>query len=118
MEVLHQQMLSTNESVSKNETVHISRVKSEMQNECQGQRTIVSAKRMNKLLKSGAEMYLAVITPSSIQKSGMTFKVKQQIMKEKGAVRKTPPIAANTRENVQRSTGIDSSGVAGIIKRI
>ena len=98
-EELHQQVLSTNESVSKNVTVHTSRVKSGMQNECQGQRTIVSAKRMNKLLKSGAEMYLAVITPSSIQKSGMTFKVKQQIMKEKGAVRKTPPIA-QTRERM------------------
>ena len=97
--------LPTNESMSKNKTANSastainSEVKSAKQNECQGQRTIVSAKRMNKLLKSGADMYLAVILPSSIQKSGMTLKVKQQMMKEKGAVRKTPPIA-QTRERM------------------
>ena len=61
--------------------------------EDQGQQSIISAKRMNKLLKAGEEMYLAVILPSSLPKPGMTFKVKQQMMKEKGPVQKTPPIA-------------------------
>ena len=64
-----------------------------------GQRTIISAKRMNKLLKAGEEMYLAVILPSSLPKPGMTFKVKQQMMKDKGPVRKAPPIA-ETRERM------------------
>ena len=115
-EVLHQQMLSTNESVSKNATVHKSRVKSEMQNECQGQRTIVSAKRMNKLLKSGAEMYLALITPNSIQKSGMTFKVKQQLMKEKGAVRKAPSIVETRAKMCKEAPVAIRTELQGLLK--
>ena len=66
---------------------------------CEGQRTLISAKRMNKLLKTGADMYLAVIQPSLIQTSGMTMKTKQQIMKEKGPVRKAPPIV-ETRDRM------------------
>ena len=77
---------------------------------------MVSAKRMNKLLKSGAEMYLAVITPSSIQKSGMTFKVKQQLMKEKGAVRKAPPIAETRSKMCKEAPIAIRTELQGLLK--
>ena len=76
---------STNE-----EQIKASHVQSSKRNESKDQRTMVSAKRMDKLLHSGAKVYLAVILPSSIHKSGVTQKVKQQMMKEKGPIRKPP----------------------------
>ena len=97
-EQLHRQKLSTKEQMSKSDTamstnlVQRTEGKLDTRNECKGQTTIVLGKRMNTLLKSGADMYLVVILSSSVQKSGMTFKVKQQLMKEKGSIRKAPPI--------------------------
>ena len=75
------------------EQIEVPHVPLSKRNESHGQRTMVSAKRMDKLLRSGAEVYLAVVLPSSIHKSGVTQKVKQQRMKEKGPIRKPPPVA-------------------------
>ena len=61
-------------------------------------------------------MYLAVITPSSIQKSGMTFKVKQQLMKEKGAVRKAPPIAETRAKMCKEALVAIRTELQGLLK--
>ena len=61
-------------------------------------------------------MYLAVITPSSIQKSGMTFKVKQQLMKEKGAVRKAPPIAETRSKMCKEAPVAIRAELQGLLK--
>ena len=121
-EKLHHQELSTNVKMSKSErivsmnVVKKSEVKSVREKKNSGQRTIVSAKRMNKLLKSGADMYLAVILPSSVQKAGMTSKVKQQMMKDKGAIRKAPPIA-ETRERMCKEAPVSiRSQLQGLLK--
>ena len=53
---------------------------------------LVSAKRMEKILKSEEVTYLAVFMPSQNQQVGQTTKTKLQQMKEKGPVRKAPPI--------------------------
>ena len=73
---------------------------------------------MNKLLKSGADMYLAVILPSSIQKSRNDPQGQTANHEGKRGSAENTSDHANKRENVQRSTGIDSSGVAGIAKRV
>ena len=72
---------STNESNGKAPCVQ-----KRTSNQQMSQRSMISAKRMNKLLRRGADVHLAVIIPSSIQGSGVTQKVKQQIMKEKGPI--------------------------------
>ena len=97
--------MSENDTALSKNLANRSGVKSESRNECQGQRTIVSTKRMSKLLKSKEDMYFAVIPRSSIQKSGVIFKVKQQIMKEKGAIRKAPPVI-DTREKMCREAPV------------
>ena len=67
---------------------------------------MISAKRMNKLLRRGADVHLAVIMPSSIQGSGVTQKVKQQMMKEKGPIRKAPPVA-ETRSKMCKEAPVE-----------
>ena len=67
---------------------------------------MVSTKRMDKLLRSGAEVYLAVILPSSIHKSRVTQKVKQQMMKEKGPIRKPPPVT-KTRSKMCKEAPVE-----------
>ena len=94
-----------NESTNVEQT-KVPRVQSSQTNESKGQRTMVSAKRMDKLLRSGAEVYLAVVLPSSIHKSGVTQKVKQQRMKEKGAIRKPPPVA-ETRSKMCKEAPVE-----------
>ena len=94
-----------NESTNVEQT-KVPHVQSSQTNESKGQRMMVSAKRMDKLLRSGAEVYLAVILPSSIHKSGVTQKVKQQRMKEKGAIRKPPPVA-ETRSKMCKEAPVE-----------
>ena len=94
-----------NESTNVEQT-KVPRVQSSQTNESKGQCTMVSAKRMDKLLRSGAEVYLAVVLPSSIHKSGVTQKVKQQRMKEKGAIRKPPPVA-ETRSKMCKEAPVE-----------
>ena len=117
--VVQQQRVFTNESKSQNTVAKVTSgkdSKSELKKKCDGQRTLISAKRMNKLLKTGAEMYLAVIQPSSIQTSGMTMKTKQQIMKEKGPVRKAPAIA-ETRDRMCKEAPVAiRSKLQGLLK--
>ena len=43
-------------------------------------------------MKRGENVFLDVIRASARHRQGITQKVKQQMMKEKGAIRKTPPI--------------------------
>ena len=54
---------------------------------------IISSKRVVKLMKQGEPMFLAMIRPTTQKKQGVTQKVKQQMMKETGPVRKAPPVA-------------------------
>ena len=55
-------------------------------------RILVSAKRMEKILQKEEVAYLAVFMPSQNQQVGQTTRTKLQQMKEKGPVRKAPPI--------------------------
>ena len=53
-------------------------------------------------MKSGESVYLAIFTPSAIQqKAGQSTKTKLQQLKEKGPVRKAPPVS-ETRERMCR----------------
>ena len=61
-------------------------------NDYEATRQFISSKRLQKLLKRGEPVYLAMVRPTAIQKQGITQKVKQQIMKEKGPIKKAPPI--------------------------
>ena len=67
-------------------------------NDCETTRQFISSKRLQKLLKRGEQVYLAMVRPTGIQKQGITQKIKQQIMKEKGPIRKAPPIAETRRK--------------------
>ena len=70
-----------------------------------GQRQLVSAKQISKLAKKGEQCYLVMIRPTQskptgqLVQQGMTQKVKRALMKERGAVRKPPPIA-DTRQKI------------------
>ena len=44
-------------------------------------------------MKRGEVVYLAMVRPIEVRKQGITQKVKQQIMKDKGPIKKAPPIA-------------------------
>ena len=57
-------------------------------NEQSGQRQIVSSKQITKYMKHGKNIFLAMIRQSARHQQGITLKVKQQMMKEKGAIRK------------------------------
>ena len=71
-------------------------------NDVSKQRTLVSARRMEKIMKSGESVYLAIFTPSAIQqKAGQSTKTKLQQLKEKGPIRKAPPVS-ETRERMCR----------------
>ena len=71
---------------------------------------------MNKLLKSGEDMYLVVILPNSIQKSRMTFKVKQKIMKQKGPIRKAPLITETLEKMCKEAPVAIRSQLQGLLK--
>ena len=72
---------------------------------CGQSRQLISSKRMQKLLKRGEPMYLALVRSTNGSKQGMTQKVKFQMMKEKGAIRKAPPIA-ETRQHMWYTLGV------------
>ena len=57
-----------------------------------GNDKLSSSKQMAKYMKHGENVFLAMIRPSARHQKGITQKVKQQMMKEKGAIRKASPI--------------------------
>ena len=61
-------------------------------NEVSKHRVLVSAKKMEKILKIEKVSYLAVFMPNQNQQVGQTTRTRLQQMKEKGPVRKAPPI--------------------------
>ena len=61
-------------------------------NEVSKHRVLVSAKTMEKILKTEKVAYIAVFMPNQIQQVGQTTRTRLQQMKEKGPVRKAPPI--------------------------
>ena len=74
-----------------------------------GQRQLLSPKQMQKLVKKGEACYLAVVLPKKaviaaqqgspdLEHQGMTQKVKRALMKERGAVRKPPPVKETRRK--------------------
>ena len=74
-----------------------------------GQRQLLSPKQMQKLVKKGEACYLAVVLPKraviaaqqgspDLEHQGMTQKVKRALMKERGAVRKPPPVKETRRK--------------------
>ena len=66
---------------------------------------------MQKLVKKGEACYLAIVLPNKVavagaaqgspdlEHQGMTQKVKRALMKERGAIRKPPPVK-ETRKNI------------------
>ena len=66
---------------------------------CEAKRQLISSKRVQKLLKRGETVYLAMVRSTTGQKQGVTQKVKQQMMKATGPIRKAPPIA-ETRQKM------------------
>ena len=56
-------------------------------------RVLVSAKTMEKILKREKVAYIAVCMPNANQQVGQTTRTRLQQMKEKGPIRKAPPIA-------------------------
>ena len=70
-------------------------------NEVSKHRVLVSAKKMEKILKTEKVAYLAVFMPNQNQQVGQTTRTRLQQMKEKGPVRKAPPIK-ETREKMCR----------------
>ena len=81
------------------------------------QRSIISSKRMDKLLGRGADVYLAVVMPSSIQGHGVTQKVKQQMMKEKGPIRKAPPVADTRSKMCKEAPVAVRAELQGLLKQ-
>ena len=70
---------------------------------------MLSPKQMQKLMKKGETCYLALVLPNKsiavqqqhpdLQHQGMMQKVKRALMKERGAVRKSPPVI-KTRKKI------------------
>ena len=67
-------------------------VQQEKTNTCATTRQFISSKTMQKCMKLGEVVYLAMVRPTEAVKQGVTQKVKQQIMKDKVPIRKAPPI--------------------------
>ena len=67
-------------------------VQQEKTNTCAATRQFILSKTMQKCMKRGEVVYLAMVWPTEARKQGITHKVKQQIMKDKGPIRKAPPI--------------------------
>ena len=63
-----------------------------------GQRQIISAKQIQKEIRRGNIVYLALVLPKSVPAQGMTQQQKRDQMKLKGAVRKAPPIAETRKK--------------------
>ena len=79
-------------SKSKNVVATVQRTKTA------GQQQIISAKQIQKELRRGNEVYLALVLPKSVPAQGMTQQRKREQMKLKGPVRKAPPIAETRKK--------------------
>ena len=84
--ILSKKSSQTKESKSKNVISAVQRMKTA------GQRQIISVKQIQKELRRGNEVYLALVLPKSVPAQGMTQQWKRDQMKLKGPVRKAPPI--------------------------
>ena len=96
-------------------TVHYARVAGTVQRKTSsklaGQRQLLSPKQMQKLMKKGEACYLELLLPKKtavvgaaqgspdLEHQGMTQKVKRALMKERGAIRKPPPVK-ETRKKI------------------
>ena len=96
-------------------TVHYARVAGTVQckvsSKLAGQRQLLSPKQIQKLVKKGKACYLAIVLPNKtvvvgaaqgsldLEHQGMTQKVKRALMKERGAIRKPPPVK-ETRKKI------------------
>ena len=95
-------------------TVHYARVAGTVQckrsSKAATQRQLLSPKQMQKIMKKGEACYLALILPKKtvhaaqqgspdLEHQGMTQKVKRALMKERGALRKPPPVK-ETRQKI------------------
>ena len=74
-----------------------------------GQRQLLSTKQLQKIMKKGEACYLALVLPKKaavaaqqgspdLEHQGMTQKVKRALMKERGAIRKPPPVKETRRK--------------------
>ena len=89
-------------TVSQNERSTI--VQSNEQRTSNGQCQIISSKQVAKVMRKGEPVYLALIRPTNeAAVQGMTQKTKLQKMKEKGPVRKTPPVAETRKRMCQNA---------------
>ena len=93
-------------------TVHYTRVAGTVQkkisSKAAGQRQLLSPKQMQKIVKKGEACYLALVLPNkavaaqqgspNLEHQGMTQKVKRALMKERGAIRKPPPVKETQRK--------------------
>ena len=95
--------------------VHYARVAGTVQrkvsNKLAGQRQLLSPKQLQKLMQKGEACYLAIVLPHKtavvgaaqgspdLEHQGMTQKVKRALMKERGAIRKPPPVK-ETRKKI------------------
>ena len=102
-----------NDATGKSNTANVQYMKKQG---CEQSRQFVSSKRMQKLLKRGEPMYLALVRPTNGSKQGMTQKVKFQMMKEKGAVRKAPPIAETRRHMCNEAPGEIRQELQGLLE--
>ena len=67
----------------------------------------ISSKQVAKIMKRGEPVYLALIRPTNDPAvKGLTQKTKFQQMKEKGPVRKAPPVA-ETRKRMCQNAPVD-----------
>ena len=87
-------------------TVHYTRVAGTVQkktsSKAAGQRQLLSPKQMQKITKKGEACYLALVLPTKavavqqgspdLEHQGMTQKDKRALMKERGTIRKPPPM--------------------------
>ena len=105
----------TSSSPAPKQTVHYARVAGSVQRKTSsklaGQRQLLSPKQIQKLMKKGEACYLALVLPHKtavagavqgspdLEHQGMTQKVKRALMKERGAIRKPPPVK-ETRKKI------------------
>ena len=76
-------------------------------------------KQIQKELRRGNEVYLALVLPKSVPAQGMTQQRKRDQMKLKGPVRKAPPIAETRKklcsECAEKCTKRTTSAIGGVL---
>ena len=113
--LIRSKFFSNSSSPAPKRTVHYTRVagtvQHKMSSKLAGQRQLLSPKQMQKLVKKGEACYLAIVLPNKtavvgaaqgspdLEHQGMTQKVKRALMKERGAIRKPPPVK-ETRKKI------------------